>query len=162
MRKLLGLLIFLSLPTQASIYMGAGVGGATAGRNNLAIVIGLNSEDTHVSAFISGLQNSYYYQSDYFLSYNKKIVSSEFLWGSLLGHFGGGIFYSVRGLRTTTSGSTTEEVSDVILGPSLNIRWNLFGATYFAIDAIYGLRNPLMHLVLSFQDVEVLSLGVTF
>lgn len=162
MRKCLVLLLLFSLPAAASIYIGAGTGGATAGRSNIALVLGLEGPDSRVTGYISGVQNSYYYQSDYFLSYTKKYVSSEFLWGSLIGNFGWGIFYSERGLRTSTSGDVSESASDVLFGPSLHIRWSILGPAFFAIDAIYGLRSPLAHLIMSFQDVEVLSLGVDF
>lgn len=146
----------------ASMYLGAGVGGATAGRSNLALVLSLDSSDTSVSAYISGVQTAYYYQSDYFASYNKKMVSGDFWWGPIIGYFGGGVFYSERGLRTSSTGAVSENASDFIVGPSLNIKWGLLGSWFIAIDAIYGIREFSNHLAMTFQDVELLSTGLSF
>ncbi len=159
---LLFLIVANTSVVSASMYFGAGVGGATAGRNNLALVMSLDSSDTSVSGYISGVQTAYYYQSDYFLSYNKKIISGDFWWGPIIGFFGGGVFYSERGLRTSSTASISENSSDFMIGPSLNIKWGLLGSWFIAIDAIYGIRDFGNHLALTFQDVELLSTGLSF
>jgi hypothetical protein len=156
--------LFLLVGTfaNASIYLGAGVGGATSGRSNLALVVSLDSSDASMSGYISGVQTAYYYQSDYFLSYNKKMISGEFWWGPMNGFFGGGVFYSERGMRAATSGAVSENSSDVVLGPTINIKWGVLGSWFIAIDAIYGIRDLGHHLSMTFQDVELLSTGLDF
>lgn len=165
MRKItlpLLILILFADYSAAAIYLGAGVGGATSGRNNLALVLSLDSGESTLSSYISGVQNAYYYQSDYFASYNKKMISGEFWWGPITGFFGGGIFYSERGLRTSSSGSVSENSSDFIVGPSINFKWGVLGSWFITIDALYGLRDLGDHLALTFQDVELLSTGIAF
>ncbi len=152
----------LASAVNASVYFGAGVGGAISGRNNLALVLSLDSSDRNLSSYISGVQTAYYYQSDYFLSYNKKIVSGDFWWGPIAGYFGGGAFYSERGLRTTSTAAVSENSSDFIVGPSVNIKWGLLSSWSISIDAIYGIRDLGNHLSLTFQDVELLSTGFSF
>ncbi len=115
-----------------------------------------------MSGYISGVQNSYYYQSDYYLSLNRKLVSGEFFWGTLTGFFGGGVFYSERGLRTAAAGNVSDKENDFLLGPSLNIKWAFWGPAYIMLDALYGIREIYAHLTMSFQDVEVLSVGFNF
>ncbi len=155
------LIIFYHLSLSAAIDAGIGTGGGMSGRAVPALSLNYSGNDFDLTTFLSGVRNNLYYQSDYYLGYTFKIWQGEFMWGPINAGFGGAVYYSERGLRSAVSGGVDEKSTDFAVGPSLRIVWKIFGPVFISLDALYGVRDLAPHLFLTFQDVEVLSLGIS-
>ncbi|MDZ4660602.1 MAG: hypothetical protein SGJ18_03165 [Pseudomonadota bacterium] len=161
MFKILAFLTF-SIGLSSQVLAGLDLGMGPISGNSSRLVMGgnvaWNTPGYSVSAHSTGVQTNLYYDSSYYVSLTWSSVRSQFWWGAIHGGFGLGAYFTERGYRETTA-SSLERASDLALGPSIRIVWDVLGPVYISLEGMYGLRNPLAHLFLSFQDVELISVG---
>lgn len=150
--------LFVNFHAQASLDLGIGPISSYSGRLVNGANVAWNSSNFTLSVQSTGVQTHLYYDSSYYVALTWPSVSNEFWWGALRGNFGIGSFYSERGYRETAT-SSLEKASDFVLGPSIRIVWDILGPMYLSFEGMYGLRNPVAHLALSFQDVEMIAIG---
>ena len=162
MFKILAFLVValnISSPIFASIDLGVGPSVGYSGRLNTGVSLALNKPGYSLGLHSSGVQTNLYYDSSYYVSLTWPRVANQFWWGAFHGSLGVGTYFTERGYRSTPT-SDIEKASDFALGPSLRIVWDVLGPVFISLDGMYGLRNPLTHVFLSFQDVELISIGI--
>ncbi len=131
---------------------------ATSGRTVPALQGTLIFTDWAFSVSATGVKSPLYYHSAYLATFHKLWSSGSFFWGSLRAGLGGGLFFASRGFREDPSQSV-DSTQDLALGPSFLVNWYFLGPCYISLESLYGIRSPWSHLMLSFQDVTILSLG---
>jgi len=144
---------------RASIDVGAGLSSITSSRQSLAITGSYATPGLSFSGFAAGVQTPLYYHSAYVFGVYRMMISDSFGWGAIRAGFGFGFLYGQRGLRDSPTATVIEEKTDFAIGPGFKITWDVMGPVFLNLEAIYGLRDPAVHALLSFQDVQVLSLG---
>lgn len=153
------LLIFTAWPAHALVDLGVGFNSGTSGRQVPAIAAGINGSGWAITGTSTGVQNDYYYYSNYSLSYFWTWSAGQILWGNASAGFGVGTFYNEHAFKDEGS-STEEDQSDFGLGPAFYTRWNVLGPVYLNMEVIFGLRDILRHVTLNGQDVVTFSVGV--
>jgi hypothetical protein len=148
------------ISAMASVELGVGSTSATGGRLVPSLAAGLATTDWGLFASSTGVANSYYYQSNYQLSFYW-MYSQKTLWGGDISPgFGIGSMYTVRSFKDV--GATSELKSDdFLLGPALRMHWIYFNTIYLGFDAIWGLRSLANVVGLSYQDYTCVSFGVS-
>lgn len=152
-------LFLFSFNAYSYVELGAGMTSAFGGRNVPALMGGVGSIRWHLSAFSTGVQNSFYYQSTYGLNFFRIWPSGQLLNSHIISGFGLGTSFSSRVLQDTGS-LVEEEKSDFSIGPAFRVQWFPFHSVYLNIEWIFGVRNLGLLLSLNSQDLVQLSLGV--
>ena len=157
-------LLFFLLPSLwgtlglASLDLGVATSSATSGRMIPALSAGLLMDTWRMTFLSTGVQTPIYSHSAYRVLFLKNWQAGSFLWGTVSTGFGAGVAYSCRLMVDDLVTTTKKE--DYLAGPAWNMAWHFAGPLFFNIEALFGLRQPANHLLLSFQDFVSLSFGI--
>ena len=159
--KLLSIAIalFFSTTSFASTEIGVGMTSATGGRTVPSLAAAVSTSTATFSAFSTGVQSEYYYQSTYGLSYFWTWKPGHFISGPIQAGFGVGSFFSERGFQESDE-TDLETKSDFGIGLALRMNWTPFSIVYVNLECTFGLRNLGSHLILNFQDMVSFSIGI--
>jgi hypothetical protein len=89
----------------------------------------------------------------------QELLAAKFGNLDLLAHGGFGAAVLSSSYRPSIS-SATEVTNDYVLGPAWSVTL-LLGPAFVSFDAILGLRDFIQHIALNFQDVALVSVGVS-
>ncbi len=155
---LLGLAVALVSVAQAGVTFGSGMSSAQAGRVAPGLHLGIANHDFNFGVFISGVQSPIYYQSSYFVGGYSLPKRGDFLWGQVRAGLGFAVSVSASGRRDGPLGEASNYY-DYAAGPAVKVVWSVAGPLFVATEAMFGLRN-FIHIILEFQQVAILSVGV--
>ncbi len=159
MQKLALILLLFPAVAFSSLEVGMGMNSTHSGRVVPSLSGAITGNSWALSAFSSGVQNSYYYHSSYGLSWFAQKKVGDMIGGPVAFGIGIGGMYAERGFQDLDATSESKK-NDFAIGPAIRLNWTMAGNFYFNIEGIYGLRNLGSHLYLNFQDVISTSIGV--
>ena len=139
---------------------GLGTSSVTSGRPVPAVALGYSNDSWGLVYRSTGVQTPIYAQNAWMGAWDL-IWPKEQMWfmDATIG-VGAGAAYVLGAYRESLT-ATTEYKSDVIVGPHLYLKLKV-GAVYLGFDTILGLTsNVVQHLVLNFQDVSHVTVGVS-
>lgn len=145
----------------ASIDIGGGTSSVTSGRPAPALALNWNSASWGVLYRSVGVQTTVYAQNAWTLA-GYKVVHSEKI-GLLSADVGTGFggCYILRNYRFDSSVAMKSE-KDFAVGPHLFLKLSM-GPVYLGFDTLLGVTSAvLQHLLLNFQDVSHVTVGLTF
>ncbi len=150
--------LLICVGAAASVEIGLGTTSANGGRIVPALTGGVATSNWGMFFSSTGVANSYYYQSNYQISYYWMFSGGTMWGGKISPGFGLGTMYTIRSFQD--EGSTSEVKSDdFAVGPALRMHWIFWNTAYVGVDAIWGLRSLTSLTSLAFQDYTCLSLG---
>jgi hypothetical protein len=139
--------------------LGVGLSSVTSGRSVPALKASAFIGDWKLTGASTGVRTSVYAQNAWSLALLYEGIAAHD--GSLdfRAHFGAGAALQTTAYRTSpTAGSSMTH--DVALGPAWSLTASA-GPFFLSFDGILGLRNVLQHVALNFQDVALVSIGVS-
>lgn len=160
--KLITVFILLAtLKSLAMIDIGVGSSSVTGGRSAPAVALGLEYDSWGILARSVGVQTTIYAQNAWTVGAYKNIYNEKFgILGSSIG-FGLGGSYIFRTFRESLT-ADIETSKEYALGPVLIAKFQL-GPLYLGFDTVLGITKQIVqHLVLNFQDVSHVTIGVSF
>jgi hypothetical protein len=163
MKMSLLLLIFLSLPgAHATVSAGVGISSYTAGRIVPALSLAAELTPAYLlSGQSTGVKSGYYSHSGYAASLYRVWSPGAFWWGPLRAGVGLGFFYAEHAFRDGAT-APLEKQSDYGGGPALRMDWNFAGPVYLSVESLFGLKKISPNLLLTYQDITQVSVGLTW
>lgn len=152
-------LLFVSTQSSAGVVFGGAMSSAMSGRLVPGLHTGLMFESFAINIYSSGVRSAIYYHNAYQLSVMRLWDPGKFLWGKWTGGFGLGTYLGIKNYRESPA-SASRRHYDICAGPSGRVQWNFAGPVFIAMEIMFGLRNLWPHLLLSFQDMANLSMGL--
>jgi len=140
--------------------MGVGSSSFTAGRPALALALGYDADTWGAMYRSVGVRTTIYAQNAWTLAahpykYKENIGPIE---ASVSG--GLGAAYMLRSFRDSPS-AANETTKETAIGPHLALKFR-YGVFYFGFDTLLGLTpQVLQHLVLNFQDLSHVTIGIS-
>lgn len=154
-------LLGLSSTGQASYEIGTATTSVTSGRTVPALHTAIGFSSFTLSFLAAGVKTSLYSNSAYRLLILKEWGGELFFWGPITTGVGAGLAYTHRSWVADLSLPSEPEIqSEYLAGPAWRLTWEFGGPVFLGIEALFGLRQPMTHLLLSFQDFISLNLGV--
>lgn len=152
---------FHSTQVFAIFEIGTGANSSTSGRIIPGISIGAGTENWLISATSSGVKNTYYYRTTFSISILKTWRTPQLFWGDTITGIGLGSTYSENGFKDDGDSKVDKDV-DMTIGPAFKMKWHFLGPGFMSMEAIYGIRRPITHLLsLQFQDFIIFTLGIS-
>ncbi len=153
------LIFFLSSTCLADFSAGIGMNSVYTARRVPGIHLGISGKSFGVFGSTSGVRSSSYFHNSYVLNFMKMWSPGDFWWGKLTAGFGVGIFYATVGYKPANY-AVAETYRDWTAGPALRLNWLILKPVFVAVDAMYGIRNPLSFIAMYSQDIASLSFGI--
>lgn len=157
----LTLLIFFSSLSFASIDIGAGTSSVMSGRPAPTLALNWNSSSWGVLYRSVGVQTPVYAESAWTVA-AYKVVHTETM-GLLDADVGAGLggSYILKNFRFDST-VPMESEHDFVVGPELCLKFTM-GPVYLGFDTLLGLTSAvLQHVLLNFQDVSHVTIGLSF
>jgi hypothetical protein len=155
------LLLFFSTQGHSAVDLGIGSSSFTGGRPVPALAVGVDLGNWGALYRSVGVQTSIYSQNAWTFGAYKSIYTDKS--GSLGSSVGAGLggTYILRTFRKSPNDSI-ETTKEYVLGPHLSLKFDL-GPVFLSFDTLLGLsRQIVQHLVLNFQDVSHVTIGISF
>ncbi len=159
MIKVICLILMFSMKAYAGFDIGLGYSSFTSGQMTPSLVMQYNQNSWAVYFTSSGYASQYDYLGGYTTSYYRIGKMGQLFGKDVEVGFGGGVFYSQRGFRTTLTSSASSR-SDFGLGPAFFARWNMNGF-FVRIQSLLGIGS-VNNFSLYFQDVSHFALGYSW
>lgn len=139
---------------------GLGASSVTSGRPVPAVALGYDNDSWGLVYRSTGVQTPIYAQNAWMGAWDLKWANEQMWFMDATIGVGAGAAYVLSGYRESLTAST-EFKSDVIVGPHLYLKVKV-GPVYLGFDTILGLTSKVVqHLVLNFQDVSHVTIGVS-
>lgn len=157
------LLVFLlswALPCKATVDVGVGTSSFTAGRAVPALALGFEASSWSALYRSVGVRTPIYAQNAWLVA-GHMVKHTENL-GAMEATLSAGVgaAHFVRAYRNSPA-SPTETQSESAFGPHLAMKVK-YGPVYLGFDTLLGLTSQIpQHLVLNFQDLSHVTLGIS-
>lgn len=161
LRVLFFSLLIAPLTSHAAFNLGVGTSSFTYGRPAPSLNLGFEADSKWGFDYQSeGVRTSIYAQNAWTVAAYKTLQETQS--GILGATLGGGLgtTYMLRSYRTSTT-AATDKSSDLAIGPYLSVRFNV-GMFYVGFNTLLGLTGEIQqHIVLNYQDVSHVVIGVS-
>lgn len=157
---LLGGLVSIALPTQATVLFGSGLNSAIGGRTVPSLNLGIGTDSFEVLTSSVGVATKAYSHSAYSLGGYWTKKAGDFFFGQIISGFGIGAIYAHRTFKDMTAAEEKKE--DFALGPALFSRWKMAGPFFVSVEAIVGVNvgsNIGDFLAMNYRDQVNLIIG---
>jgi hypothetical protein len=154
-------MMLIPLSSGATVSLGVGTSSFTYGRAAPSLDLAIESDSKWGLEFQSeGVQTTVYSQNAWILAGYKTIQEDRSeIFGASIGA-GFGASYILRSYRTATT-SASDKTSDSVIGPYLSAKFSL-GMFYLGFNTLLGLTTEVQqHVLLNFQEVSHVTIGVT-
>lgn len=137
--------------------LGMGISSVTSGRLIPALKASAYLDKWELTVSSVGVRTSVYAQNAWTFGVLRELEGDSNSWLAWRAHVGVAGAYFVSALRDDPS-APTRTTTDFVAGPAWSLTFAI-GPALLSFDAIHGLRDPVQHLFLNFQDVYLVSVG---
>lgn len=163
-RGSLGILLvgmFVCWPAFADRFqLGTGLTSFTSGRRVPSLYLGLNISNYGFGFHSTGYRSRHDYLAGYVLMGFYRMPIGELFTQEVELGVGGGGYFGRRGFRDTPTSENIVEWDDFNIGPAFRVSYHP-GFFFVRIETLLALSSP-NNIILVFQDMTTLSLGVRF